>query len=116
MTFGSRLRELRESQDVTLTQAADRIGVKAATISNWERVLGLTPTPERVHQLCEVLGITDHEKELLRLANLERGEVTIRLSDLSEPGQEFLIRLEQLCRESKLTAKQAKACLTAIND
>lgn len=58
MTFGERLRRLRESKKMTLQNVADEVGCTKAYIWELEKKDGQRPSAERVYALAKVLGVT----------------------------------------------------------
>lgn len=58
MTFGERLRRLRESKKLTLQNVADAVGCTKAYIWELEKKDGQRPSAERVYALAKVLGVT----------------------------------------------------------
>lgn len=58
--FGERLAKLRESNGWLQRDLAFRMGVRANTISNWEKGIS-RPNLDQICQLCETLAVTsDH--------------------------------------------------------
>ncbi|MFI7142858.1 helix-turn-helix domain-containing protein [Streptomyces massasporeus] len=51
-----RLRELRESRDMTQSRLAAALGCSRAAVSTWETT-GRLPHPKRLHRLADVLGV-----------------------------------------------------------
>lgn len=58
MTFGERLRRLRESKKMTLKNVADTVGCTKAYIWQLEKKDGKRPSAERVYAPSKVLGVT----------------------------------------------------------
>lgn len=77
--IGTRIREAREAKEMTITQAATRLGVKATTLQNWEA--GVTaPRANRLQMLAGVLetsilwlisGAVEHEPTHLAASKIE---------------------------------------------
>ena len=59
MTFGERLRALRESQGLTLVQLGHAIGVSEATIQRYESGEILNPKQSRISALARALGVSE---------------------------------------------------------
>lgn len=63
-SFGEHLAALRERKGWMQCDLAFRMGVKAATISNWEKGIS-RPSFEQIYKLRQVLGVTlDHLLEV----------------------------------------------------
>ena len=58
MTFGERLRRLRESKKMTLQNVADAVGCTKAYVWELEKKDGQRPSAERVYALAKFLGVT----------------------------------------------------------
>lgn len=56
-SFGDRLTQLRESKGYLQRDVASRMGVKANTISNWEKGIS-RPNLDQLCQLCQILCVT----------------------------------------------------------
>ena len=59
MTFGERLRALRESQGITLAQLGRAVGVSEATIQRYECGEIQNPKQSRVTALAQALGVSE---------------------------------------------------------
>lgn len=57
MTYGSRIRGLREANDMTQEDLAERLGVKPPAVSKWERELTY-PKMENVLKMSEIFGVS----------------------------------------------------------
>jgi transcriptional regulator with XRE-family HTH domain len=57
MTFGQRLRFLREQRGLSQVELAKKTGIKNHTISNYERD-ERTPTPDSLAKLAEFFSVT----------------------------------------------------------
>ncbi|WP_437193536.1 hypothetical protein [Planctomicrobium sp. SH527] len=89
---------------MTISQVAERIGLKLVTVSQWERFHGAAPASDRIGQLCEAMNSPEFEMELLELAHHERGKIAISLDGLDEQSVKALTAIEKLTREGNLTA------------
>ena len=58
MTFGERLKELRESQGISQSELARRIGVSRSTICNYENGRREKPSTPVVYTIAEALNAT----------------------------------------------------------
>lgn len=56
--FGIRLREFRETKDLTLQQVADAVGCTKAYVWELEMREGQKPTAERLNAIAKTLGVT----------------------------------------------------------
>src|SRR3712207_5768730 len=72
LTFGSRLRRLREAAGLTQEELALRAGLSPRAISALERGERRRPYPHTVRSLAEALGLSEEERASL-LATLPRG-------------------------------------------
>jgi transcriptional regulator with XRE-family HTH domain len=70
LTFGSRLRGLREGAGLTQEELALRAGLSPRAISALERGERQRPYPHTVRTLAEALGLTEEERASL-LATLQ---------------------------------------------
>ena len=59
-TMGDRIRQLRQARDLSQSQLADRVGVTAGAISQWENGLTKNIKLETFLRLCEELGTVPH--------------------------------------------------------
>lgn len=101
MTFGHRVRELRQAKRLTLRDTAARVGVGftyLSKIENHKLCEGHCPSESLIHKLAEALG--GDEEELLLLAEkvpdairrrvLERPDVFRRIADLDDASLDRL--------------------------
>lgn len=77
MTFGERMAEVRESKGWLQRDVASRMGVKANTISNWEKGIS-RPNLDQLCQLCQILSVTSDSLLGLKETPMER---TLTLSE-----------------------------------
>ena len=70
-SFGERLCQLRESKGWLQRDLAFRVGVKANTISNWEKGVS-RPNMDQICQLCQTLSVTSDTLLGLDKAAMER--------------------------------------------
>ena len=54
--FGERLRQLRQQQNLSQEELADRVGVHNNSVSKWEN--GVIPNMKRIITLAKILGTT----------------------------------------------------------
>lgn len=106
--FGKRMRQLRREAGVTGVELCQRIGVAEKMVSVWERHAP-PPTPQRIIQICEALGIEDHQPELLKLAIQARGQIEIDFDELPEDVGDILAELALRASENRLSKKQVAA-------
>lgn len=59
MTFGERLRSIREKQGMTLAQVAAKTGVSEATVQRYESGEIKNPPQDRIVLLAKALGVTE---------------------------------------------------------
>jgi transcriptional regulator with XRE-family HTH domain len=71
MTFGERMAEVRESNGWLQRDVASRMGVKANTISNWEKGIS-RPNLDQLCQLCQILSVTSDSLLGLKETPMER--------------------------------------------
>lgn len=88
-TFGERMAEVRESKGWLQRDVAARMGVKANTISNWEKGIS-RPNLDQLCQLCEILSVTSDALLGLKDTPMER--------TLTLPEQE-IIRIYRNCSD-----------------
>ena len=94
-TFGERLCELRESKGWLQRDLGFRVGVKANTISNWEKGIS-RPNLDQICQLCQVLSVTSDtllgldKTPMERPLNLKEQRI---LSDLRSLDDEMQSRI-----------------------
>jgi len=74
--LGSRIRELREQQGITLGECARRAGLSKAYLSQIEKGHVEKPSAQSLYQIATVLG-TSVGALLGAMSNSEEGEVTI---------------------------------------
>ncbi|MEK8126983.1 helix-turn-helix transcriptional regulator [Paenibacillus filicis] len=71
MTFGTRIKQLRQQQELTLRKLSEKSGI-SYSLSHAIEKDELIPTREAVLSLARALQ-QDHTEELLRLAGYEAG-------------------------------------------
>ena len=99
--FGERLRRLREKRRFSQVDVADRIGIKAATVSGYERNV-TTPSLDILRRLALTFNVsTDY---LLGLTDREE----IYLDDLLDESKAAAMRLLDDLREIIHTETQKK--------
>lgn len=59
MTFGERLRDIRDRQGMTLAQVAAKTGVSEATVQRYESGEIKNPPQDRISALAKALGVTE---------------------------------------------------------
>lgn len=57
MTFGDKLRNLREKHNLSQTELAKILGVSMRTIQNYEASKGLPRTTDTVYKICEAFDL-----------------------------------------------------------
>lgn len=60
MNIGDKIRELRESQNMTQSDLADRLNISHRTVSTWETGVRL-PRMGYIEDLCQIFGISKSE-------------------------------------------------------
>lgn len=86
ITFGDKIKELREQQKLSLRELAKRIGVSAGYLSQLERnrmLVGL-PSEDNIKKIARIL-YTD-ETELILLADKLPSEITNLLKESMKNG------------------------------
>ena len=58
MTFGERLRQLRDENNMSLDDVAKSIGMTRPTIYRYEKGLIENVPPENVHKLANLFGVS----------------------------------------------------------
>ncbi|HVZ06666.1 helix-turn-helix domain-containing protein [Rhodopila sp.] len=95
--FGARLRALRASRGVTLTELAEALQVSAAYLSALEHGKRGSPSAGLVHQVNEFFGlIWDEADELARLARLSNPRITVNTAGLTPEQTALANRLAQM--------------------
>ena len=113
--FGARLRALRESRGVSLTQLADTIQVSSAYLSALEHGHRGRPSAGLIHQVNEFFGlIWDEADALSRLAALSHPRVTIDTAGLSPEATELANRLAERIR--RLPPERLRALLDTLGE
>jgi len=88
--FGKKLREMRRTKGVTLTEMAAAIEVSPAYLSALEHGRRGRPSLLMQHQICAYFNIIWDEAEALqRLARLSHPRVTVDTSGLSPEATEL---------------------------
>lgn len=57
MTFGNKLKDLREKHNLSQTELASMLGVSMRTIQNYEASKGLPRTTSTVSKICEIFNL-----------------------------------------------------------
>lgn len=55
--FGRRVRQLRRAADITQRVLAERLGVRVATVTDWERAVREPETIDDMAALADALGV-----------------------------------------------------------
>ena len=71
--IGNRIRQYRESRNLTQKQLADQIGVTNSRISNWEQGVN-RPDVDILADICHALSVSPNELLDFRLADDELNE------------------------------------------
>jgi transcriptional regulator with XRE-family HTH domain len=88
--FGARLRQLRESRGVTLTELAAALHVSAAYLSALEHGRRGRPSAGLIHQVNEFFGlIWDEAEDMVRLARLSHPRVLLDTAGLAPEATEL---------------------------
>ncbi len=112
--FGARLRTLRETRGISLTELATALHVSPAYLSALEHGRRGRPTAGLIHQVNEHFGlIWDEADELVELARLSHPRVVVDTAGLSPAATELANRL---AREIKRLPEGTIAALHAVLD
>jgi transcriptional regulator with XRE-family HTH domain len=105
MTFGHRLKDLRERLGLSQGDLADQLDVSRATISLWERDMVVSLPPGTINQLADVLQtpVTD----LLRAAGY-----AVESSGLTEDEAELLALYRRISTDDRWRAPLLLRALT----
>ena len=92
--FGAKLREMRKSQNMSLKQLAQAIGVSSAYLSALEHGQRSRPSWYLIQRIIAHFNVIwDEAEQLERLAALSHPRVTLDTSKLSPKATEFANRL-----------------------
>lgn len=98
--FGERLRQLRESRGITLSELAAAVHVSAAYLSALEHGRRGRPSAGLIHQMNDHFGlIWDEAEDLVRLARLSHPRVVVDTAGLSPQATELANRLAGTIRD-----------------
>lgn len=96
ITMAEKLKDLRVGKGMTLKQAAEKAGLSASTISNYEDTENpRTPTAESLCKLLEVYGVTVDEFFGIEGADYEKDLKTFQRYGFSEKFFKEFVFLEQ---------------------
>lgn len=106
-TMGGRISAAREAAELTVAQAARRLGVKTATLSNWEN----DRSEPRANRLTMLAGLLNVSPMWL---------ITGRGEGVSEPDQPLEVAqvktaLEQVLAQQALLAEAVERLKTAVS-
>ena len=106
-TMGGRISAAREAAELTVAQAARRLGVKTATLSNWEN----DRSEPRANRLTMLAGLLNVSPMWL---------ITGRGEGVSEPDQPLEVAqvktaLEQVVAQQALLAEAVERLKTAVS-
>jgi transcriptional regulator with XRE-family HTH domain len=88
--FGTRIRELRTRQNVTLTEMANALQLSPAYLSALEHGHRGRPSPGLVQQICGYFNLAwDEVDEIKRLAQLSHPKVTVDTAGLDPEATEL---------------------------
>ncbi len=108
-TFGQRIRELRETQDLSLREFAQKLDLSAAFVSDVE--LGRRyPSEEFLVKMAKVLGVDAQDlKTYDPRAPLEE------LKQISEKNPAFAVALRKIV-DKKLSAEELESIIKKVSD
>ncbi|WP_210479575.1 helix-turn-helix domain-containing protein [Naasia sp. SYSU D00948] len=89
MSFGARLRSLRQSRGLTQEELAERAGMTANGVSALERGTRTRPYPHTLRSLADALGLDEAERRSFVAAAREDGEQPAR-AEPAAPGRSRL--------------------------
>ncbi len=97
--FGQKIRQLRQSHNITLKEMAQSLQLSSAYLSSLEHGRRGQPSPRMVHQICAYFNIIwDDAEELQRLAKISHPKITVDTSGLSVEATELANRLAKNIR------------------
>ncbi|MBR0793502.1 helix-turn-helix transcriptional regulator [Bradyrhizobium manausense] len=96
--FGSRLKQLREDQSMTITELARRIDVTPPAIWHWEK-RGRMPKPATIKAVAKVLDVSSEF--------LENGVHIVSTQDQG-PSDQTSLRPDEMSLEQLIRAIEAK--------
>ena len=92
----NRIQELREEYDMKQTDLADRVGVAANTLSNYENG-NRQPSFETIHKICKVFGVPmDYllgYSEIRTYGVTEEEHALIRAYNAADPDRQEAVRV-----------------------
>lgn len=109
--FGQRLRLLREAAKKSLKEVADVLNCSVVYVSDIERGRRNPPSPEKIAKMAEVISAP--VRELLDLANKERGRVELDLEGASPNLEEAGLVLARSWKN--LSDEQVQKILEVLN-
>ena len=89
MSFGARLRSLREAAGLTQEELAMRAGLSPNAVSALERGVRKRPQPHTVRSLADALGLSEDERATLLAAVPKRSEAASSASEVSPKSLEM---------------------------
>lgn len=108
--FGNTLRNLRKASGLSGAAVARQLGVTRAMMSNWER--HMAPPSERITQICDVLGCPEEEHRLQVLADMQRPQLLVELTEL--PAEVVRLFAELRHAAAGMTSNKARKLLQAL--
>lgn len=108
--FGACLRRLRRQADITLVQLSKKCGFSVGYLGDLEAGRREPPSPEKVSDICTVLGPGAHGV-LLKSALYTRKQATIAINT---PDSVSLDLLTSLCRNFNSLSKEKRREILAI--
>lgn len=55
------LKQIRINRNLTLKQLSIKTGISITYLNDLENLYRINPSPEKIHKLCKVLGISEKE-------------------------------------------------------
>ncbi len=98
MTYiiGSRIKRVRDKRGITQKELADKIGVKAAVISNWETGKN-RPNVDLLPAICKALSVS--ADELLDIKVTDNEEISEETAEIMEKFKKAEEKKKKLVRE-----------------
>jgi transcriptional regulator with XRE-family HTH domain len=113
--FGTVLRRIRRSKDVTQAGLAEVIGRPQCYLSDLETGRVRPPAPETIRAMAIAMEAEDELPELLRLAAISAGKFVIRLTPgLDREVANVLVDIGRACNEGSLDVQTARRLRKAI--
>lgn len=112
LSIGTKIKELRQKNDMTQTELAARLGVTRAIISAYEKG-NRHPSFHVVQELSKIFDVSGHY--FFENGEVQKEAITVDISDLTNEQQKIIILLIKEFRKNNNSKKISKTNTSESN-